>query len=377
MDFQLSEEQCAIADMADKLFSDYCTDERLRAFDGAGLPFMEALWAKCVETGLHALALPAACGGSGLGMTELMLVLESQGRALAQVPLWQHQLAAATLAQFGGAAGLDLASSAAAAETLLTFSLDGLARARGAQLEARPEGDGWRLRGTVAALPTGSQAQGALLLVALPQGLRLVALRLEAPGIVRTARVHTHGAAVADLVCEGVPVTATQVLPEAALSWLETRAIAALAALQLGVSSAQLRRAVEYVAERKQFERAIGSFQAVQMSMADAGIAIEALRSALWQLVYRLDAGLPAVPEALAVRYLACEAGHLVGHRAQHVHGGIGVDLSYPAHRYLLWSRALGLVLGGTAASLERLGDWLAESDRLGWKYDLEERAAL
>ncbi|MNE92752.1 hypothetical protein D3C80_1905160 [compost metagenome] len=59
------------------------------------------------------------------------------------------------------------------------------------------------------------------------------------------------------------------------------------------------------------------------------------------------------------------------------MHGGIGVDLSYPIHRFLYWSRALGIALGGSAASLERLGDWLSDNDKLGWKYDLEEHQAL
>ena len=59
------------------------------------------------------------------------------------------------------------------------------------------------------------------------------------------------------------------------------------------------------------------------------------------------------------------------------MHGGIGVDLTYPIHRYLYWSRALGLALGGSAATLERLGDWLANNDTLGWKYDLAEHPTL
>ncbi|MNO86676.1 Acyl-CoA dehydrogenase [compost metagenome] len=132
-----------------------------------------------------------------------------------------------------------------------------------------------------------------------------------------------------------------------------------------------------YVSERRQFERVIGSFQAVQMSMADTHIAVEALRTTLWQLAYRIDADLPAPSEALATAWLACEAGHRIGHIAQHVHGGIGVDLTYPIHRFLYWSRGLCLALGGSAASLERLGDWLNDNDKLGWKYDLEEHQAL
>ncbi|MCQ4349041.1 acyl-CoA/acyl-ACP dehydrogenase [Pseudomonas stutzeri] len=377
MDFELNEEQRAIAEMAGSLFADYCSDDRLRAFDGSGEPFMGGLWKSCVETGLHALAIPEEFGGSGLGMTELMLVLEAQGRALGQVPLWRHQLAAATLARFAPDAAAESVQAAAESQRLLTLALDGLANARGITLQASEVAGGWQLDGTVSAVPLGADVCQALLLANVAGSPRLLLVDLAAAGIDKTAGVFTQGEAVADLRFSSVVVPAAALLPVAALDWLESRAIAALAALQLGVSAEQIRRTVEYVSERRQFDRAIGSFQAVQMSMADAHIAVEALRSALWQLVWRLDAGLPATAEALATKYLACEAGHLVGHKAQHVHGGIGVDLTYPIHRYLYWSRALGITLGGSAATLERLGDWLANNDKLGWKYDLEENQGI
>ena len=377
MDFQLSEDQRAIAEMAGGLFADLCTDDRLRAFDSSDEAFMAELWGKCVETGLHALAIAEEAGGSGLGMTDLMLVLEAQGRGLGHVPLWSHQLAAATLARFGGAAGLELATAAAEGKQIITVSLDAVARAQGVALKLRREGEGWQLDGSVSAVPLGADADRALLLADGEDGLRLVAVDLRAAGIEKTAGVFTHRGGVADVRFKAHKLAAEDVLPEAALPWLEQRALAAVAALQLGVSSEHVRRTVTYINERRQFERAIATFQAVQMSMADAHIAIEALRSALWQLVYRLDAGLPSPSEALAVKYLAAECGHLVGHKAQHVHGGIGVDLTYPIHRYLYWSRALGITLGGSAATLERLGDWLANNDKLGWKYDLEEQQAL
>ena len=378
MDFQLTEDQVAIADMAGSLFADLCTDERQRAFDTAGEPFMADVWAKCVETGLQALAIPEEVDGSGLGMTELMLVLDAQGQNLAQVPLWRHQIAAAALARFGGERGAALAREAASAERLLTLDLNGLASSRGVELRLSPAANGgFQLDGKVLAVALGEQAGTALLLAACDQGQRVVVVDLAAAGIAATSGVMMDGEALADLEFKGVAIAADAVLPAEALSWLEQHAIAALASLQLGVSDAQVRRTVEYINERRQFDRAIASFQAVQMSMADAHIAIEALRSALYQLVYRLDAGLPSPSEALAVKYLANECGHIVGHKAQHVHGGIGVDLTYPIHRYLYWSRTIGITLGGSAATLERLGDWLANNDKLGWKYDLEEQQAL
>ncbi|MFJ4387624.1 acyl-CoA dehydrogenase family protein [Pseudomonas sp. NPDC089408] len=377
MDFELNEDQRAIAEMAGSLMSDYCTDECLRDWDLSGQPYMQALWASCIETGLHALAIPEAAGGSGLGMTELIQVLDAQGGALAQVPLWRHQLAAATLAQFGGTALQPWVEQAAAGTGLLTVTLDGLTSVRGIELQASAEGADWRLRGRVAALALAEQSAAALVLALVQGQPRLVLLDLAQGGISRVPGTMTHGEAFAELHLDGALLSNSHVLPEAALGWLAPRAIAALAALQLGVSAEQVHRTVAYIGERQQFDRPIGSFQAVQMSMADSHVQLEVLRSALWQLCYRLDAGLAAPSEALATAYLACEAGHRIGHAAQHVHGGIGVDLTYPIHRFLYWSRGLASALGGSSVILERLGDWLNDNDTLGWKYDLEEHQAL
>jgi len=377
MDFELNEDQRAIAEMAGSLMSDYCTDERLRDWDLSGQAYMQDLWTSCVETGLHALAIPEAAGGSGLGMTELMQILDAQGGALAQVPLWRHQLAAATLSGFGDASLAPWVEQAVAATGLLTLTLDGLTSVRGIELHASAEADGWRLNGRVAALALAEQSMAALVLAQVMGRPRLVLVDLLQAGISAVPGVMTHGEAVADLSFENVALNRHQVLPVAALDWLAPRTIAALASLQLGVSAEQVHRTVAYVSERQQFDRAIGSFQAVQMSMADTHVHLEVLRSALWQLCYRLDAGLPAPSEALATAYLACEAGHRIGHTAQHVHGGIGVDLTYPIHRFLYWSRALSSALGGSSVILERLGDWLSDNDTLGWKYDLDEHQVL
>lgn len=169
--------------------------------------------------------------------------------------------------------------------------------------------------------------------------MRLVLVNAPA-GVQRTAGRDQHHQSIADMAFDGVALPTENALPLAATAWVEQRAIACTAALQLSVTEEQLRRTVEYVSERKQFDRVIGSFQLVTGQMADGHIATEALRLVLWQLVYRLDAGLGAAPHASAARVQANETGHRVGHMAQHVHGGIGVDITYPMHRFLFWSRA-------------------------------------
>ena len=364
MDFQFSEDQRAFADMAQGLFADFCSDEQLRSHDLSGAPFMEALWQQCVAAGLHTMILSEADGGLGLGMTELLAVLEQQGRALALVPLWEQQVAAAALARFAPQAGAEVLAQALTGQPL-ALSLAALSVSRGAALQLR---DG-KLHGLAPAVALAGQASFALLATEVAGRVQLALVDLRQPAVRLDAGLSQHHLGLADLSCDGATVLA--LLPDEATPWVEQRAIAALAALQLGVTQQQLRRTVEYVSERKQFDRPIGSFQLVAGQMADGYIALEALRSALSQLVYRLDAGLGCAPQALATRSLANDTGHRVGHMAQHVHGGIGVDLTYPMHRFLYWSRALGSTLGGTEQQLERLGNWLADNDTLGWKYDL------
>lgn len=369
MNFDLDDDQRAFADSARSLFSDFCSDEQLREFDASGQPFMRGLWDQCVANGLHLIVVPGD-GGLGLGMTDLMPVLEQQGRALALVPLWEQQLGMAALAQFGAPPLRDaVLDGAQGGNKLLTLSLAGPA------LRASRQGETLQLNGRAAAVPLGAQAHWALLAAELDAAPRLLLVDLQAAGVQRMPGVSQHHLAVADLVFDGTVLQPDALLAEGALHWLEPRAIACLAALQLGVSAQQLLRTVEYVGERRQFERAIGSFQLVAGAMADGHIAVEALRSSLWQLVYRLDAGQGALPQGWATRFLACEMSHRVGHMAQHVHGGIGVDTSFHIHRFLFWSRALGAALGGTEHNLAKLGDWLADNDTLGWKYDLAEDA--
>lgn len=373
MNFELSEDQRAFAEMAQGLFADFCGDDQLRDHDASGAPFMQDLWQQCVAAGLNTVMVPEAQGGLGLGMTELMAVLEQQGRALALVPLWEPQLTLAALAKFAPTALPQVLDDALAGKAPVALSLQSLSQSRGPSLQLVRAGDGWTLKGQASAVPLGAQARHALLAADAQGQMRLVLVDLTQAGVQRTEGLDQHHQSVADLAFDALAVVADNVLPVEATGWVEQRAIACLAALQLGVTQEQLRRTVEYVSERQQFGRAIGTFQLVAGQMADGYIAVEALRTSLWQLVYRLDANLGAAPQAWATRALANDTGHRAGHMAQHVHGGIGVDITYPIHRFLFWSRALGLALGGTEHHLARLGDWLADNDTLGWKYDAAE----
>src|SRR5204863_8026962 len=137
---------------------------------------------------------------------------------------------------------------------------------------------------------------------------------------------------------------------------LHARALVGLCAMQLGVAERALRIAAGYTTEREQFGRPIGSFQAVQQRMADAFIDVGAIRWTMWQAAWLLGEGRQAMREAGIAKFWAAEAGARVAATAQQVHGGIGIDTTYPLFRYFLWAKHNELTLGPASAHLARLG---------------------
>jgi len=368
MDFKINEEQQSIANLADRLFANFCDDEQKAAFAASPEAYQRPLWEQMAETGLLGLTLPEAYGGVELGMFELALVLEQQGRYLAAVPLWRHQMAALTVSRFADT-GLKtgLLPKAVTGELMLTLSLDDMDASTGLALQAEQQGDHWQLSGEVSLLAQAGEAQWAVLPAQTAEGIRLCLVALDSAGVDLIPGIATDGEPVAGLRIEGMKLPAAQVLPAEATDWLLQRATACVAALQLGVADEALKRTAAYITERIQFEQPIGTFQGVALRAADGYIDCEAMRSTMWQLAWRLDAGLPAAGAAGTAKYWACQGGHRVSHTAQHLHGGMGADITYPIHRYFLASRALELSLGGASVQLQRLGDWLADDSTAGF----------
>ena len=144
------------------------------------------------------------------------------------------------------------------------------------------------------------------------------------------------------------------------VSWITDRALVGLCALQAGVCEAALRLTATYTSERKQFDTPIATFQAVAHRAADAYIDTEAIRLTAHQAAWRLGEGLPAAEEVAIAKFWAAEGAERVVHAAQHLHGGIGVDLDYPVHRTFRWAKHVEMSLGGGTVHLGRLGALLA-----------------
>jgi len=135
-----------------------------------------------------------------------------------------------------------------------------------------------------------------------------------------------------------------------------------LCAVQLGVAARALELTSAYAQSRVQFGKPIGSFQAVRQRLADAYIDTEAIGLTMWQAAWLLDEGLPCDSEVATAKFWAADAGHRVAHTAVHVHGGVGIDVDYPLHRYFVAAKHNEFALGGATAQLHRIGAALASS---------------
>jgi alkylation response protein AidB-like acyl-CoA dehydrogenase len=372
VDFSYSSEQEAVRDLARKIFSERCSDERSRQLERSGTWWDQELWGELVKANLASVALPEQAGGGGFGLLEAALVLEEAGRHLAHVPLFAALLGGLPLARFGSEAQRRRWLVPAASEGLVISA----ALVEGASADpatprvtARREGSSWRLDGAKDCVPAGMRAELLLVPAKTPEGVGVFLVEPAAVGVSRAPALATHREPQARLELDGAKLAGDALLEgpgsgAAIVEWILDRALVALCALQIGVSEEALRRTAEYIRTRRQFGRAIASFQGVALRAADAYIDLEAMRSTHLQAVWRVAAGLPAGPEVAAAKWWACRGGQRIAHTAQHLHGGIGADIDYPIHRFFLWSKHLDVTLGGASRQLVRLGRMLAGEPR-------------
>ena len=150
-------------------------------------------------------------------------------------------------------------------------------------------------------------------------------------------------------------------LGRAALDFTLVAATIALCALQVGVCEAALTTTAAYLNTRQQFGRPLSTFQGTMLRAADAAIDIEAMRVTWQNAAWRFDTGRDAADAARVAKWQASERGQRAVHATQHLHGGMGADISYPIHRYFLWGKQIELLLGGPSAQLAKLGADIAE----------------
>jgi hypothetical protein len=368
VDFDFREDERAVADLARKILEDHASNDRLRQHEASDAPYDVALWQALGQSNLFGTAIPEAYGGSDLGFLALCRLLQEVGRSVAPVPVYPALvLGALPLARFGtGDQKRAWLPGIARGERILTAALTELASSDPLAPTTRGErrSGAIRLTGLKTQVPCAVQAAQILVPARLDdESIGLFYVEPRGEGVTVTAQQTPDGQPCAQLELAGV--TAVDRLDSAAdggeiLRWLVEHAVAARCMMQLGVTERALEMTAKYSRERTQFDRPIGSFQAVHQRAADAYIHVEAIRLSAWEAAWRLAENRPAEEHVAVAKFWAAEGGQLASYACQHLHGGIGIDTDYPLHRYFTWALQIEHELGSARHQLDRLGRAIA-----------------
>lgn len=359
MDFKTTEAADDLGGLVRTITESVCTPDHQRELDQLEQRFDRNLWTKLAEADVLSAAAPESLGGGGFGVLEQTAVLTALGRQLAAVPYLESVvLAAGALAAFGSdELRAQWAVPAVSGEKILAVALDG-------EMGQGPvQATDSRLTGTRTLVAYGPVADAFLVPAETGSGVKVFVVTAADPGVTVTALDTTGRGSVGLLELEGTPVDDGRIVGGAEVAdWLTTHVTLGRTAYQLGVLERALELTSEYAREREQFDRPIGSFQAVSARLADGYIDIKGLRLTLTQAAWRLSEDLPADIDVSSAAFWAAEAGHRVAHTAVHVHGGVGIDMDHPVHRYFLAAKQTEFALGGATGQLLRIGRELADT---------------
>jgi 3-oxo-4-pregnene-20-carboxyl-CoA dehydrogenase alpha subunit len=348
LDFELSEAQQVIAASAADVLK------------GAG----ESAWPALASAGLLALTLPGWLGGDDLGVLDAAVLLAEVGRAAATVPaLATISLGALPVTRWGSRDQQErLLAGVGTGESILTAGIR-------EQSDPRPavpatvatltvEGSG-TVTGTKVGVPYAVQARWLLIPVALAGGGRsIVVVDPAAAGVTITPAPTSGDSPEATVRLDQAPITTALGCQEPGtdpVDDLYQLATAAAAAQADGALAGALDLTSGYIAQRHQFGKPLATFQAVAQQIADVYIAARTLHLAALSANWRLSTGLDATGDVELAAFWLAREGPAAMRTCHHLHGGIGVDVEYPMHRYSSLVNDLTRFVGGADHCLDVL----------------------
>ncbi|WP_367436783.1 acyl-CoA dehydrogenase family protein [Streptomyces celluloflavus] len=362
-DLLYSEEEDALRAAVRALLADRADPATVLAGLESETPYDTGLWrALATDIGAAGLLVPEALGGQGASAREAAVVLEELGRAVTPVPyLTSAVLAVTALLGCDPAAGepAGLLAALAAGRTVGVLAVPLPTAPDGAAFEGvRAAADG-TLTGRVTSVADAAAA-GLLLVPAQgPGGPALYAVEAASDGV-RTDTVTPLDLTrpLAHITFDGAPgrLLATGDRARTAVGHALLTGAGLLASEQLGVAERCLAETVRHTAQRTQFGRPIGSFQALKHRMAALWLEVASARAAARGAADALATGGPDAPVAVAVAqaYCAPVAVHAAEECVQ-LHGGIGMTWEHPAHLFLKRAKADEIALGTPGRHREAL----------------------
>jgi 3-oxo-4-pregnene-20-carboxyl-CoA dehydrogenase alpha subunit len=323
-----------------------------------------ALWKELGQAGLLGLAVPERLGGAGLGVLDTAVLITEIGRRAAPVPaLATLMMGVLPLTRWAGQALQSrYLPAAGAGDIVLTAAV----REPSEPMPVRPattasDRDG-SVTGVKIGVPYAAAADRILVPATLSEGGTAIVLVDPADDGVTIERTPTStGAPEYTLRMEGATIISLLGGAEGgargrAVTDLYQLTLAGACCLADGAVAAALALTTEHVAARRQFGRPLATFQAVAQHVADVAIASRTLHLAALSGCWRLDSGRDAGPDLDVAAYWLAEQGPEALRTCHHLHGGTGMDVRYPLHRYSALVKDLVRLVGGADYRLGVLG---------------------
>lgn len=297
-----------------------------------------------------ALGVPERLGGDGVGLAEIATALTEIGRhgTVSPAPATLG-LGLVPMLEMAGDDQQDRYLSGVARGAVLTAALN----EPGSPLPDVPAANfaEGRLNGTKVAVPYAEQA--AWMLVSTDNGIVVVSPQADGVRLTATpcsADSREYAVEFSDVAVDGV-------LDGAGAHRVNRLALAMIGAYAAGLVAGALRLTADYVAQRHQFGRPLSTFQTVAAQLAEVYIASRTLDLISTSAVWRLAEGRDADGDLDVLGYWLTSQAPPTMQTCHHLHGGMGMDITYPMHRYYSSIKDITRLLGGPAHRLDLVAD--------------------
>ncbi len=362
MDFALSEEQEMLKKMARDFLADKCPKTLVREMQKDEVGYSPELWQEMVGLGWMGLALPESYGGSGMGFLELAVLLEEMGRACLPGPFFPTVvLGALPILDIGTEAQkeayLPKIAGGEAIFTLAQIEPDAGLDAASITVRATADKDAYIISGAKLFVPD-AHIVDYLLCVArtgeptkTEDNVTIFLVDAKSMGISHTLLKTIAGDKLCEVVFDQVRVPKENILGELGKGWrnvqrIMERAVVAKCCEMVGNMQQVLEMTVDYAKERMQFNRPIGSFQAIQHHCANMATDVDASWFSTYQAAWMLSEGLPSTKEVAIARGITTEASRRVLALAHQIHGAIGLTEDHDLPIYSKRAKAAELAFG-------------------------------
>ncbi len=371
MNFGFTEDQDMIRKSARDLVSGESSMVRVREMQESEDGFSRDIWQQMADGGWLGCVYPEEYGGIGLGYVDLICIEEEFGRGLMPEPLISTVLLGGNAILFAGSEEQksEILPQVAAGELLLTlgaYEKAGRFNLAHVETSAKENGSGYVLNGSKTLVPDAATADKIVVTARTAggktdeDGITLFLLDRDTAGLTIEPVVTMDHRPRATVALKDVAVDASAVLgtPGGALGALEKtidRAAVAICAELVGMQEQALKMTTEYAGERVQFDRPIGSFQAIQFKCADMYVNLEVSRSSLHYAAMAIDQAMDDLRTSVSAAKAICsEAAMSVTKEAIQVHGGIGYTHEHDIHLFYMRAMAAAVTFGDATYHRER-----------------------